>query len=157
MGRLNSNRGVLSNRILNKRKGERLNQQDLEQFEQLPRAESCRLIDFDQFELVRLHVFVRPGDPPPFELHVSGKKPFPGLEIALAPRVHLQQPQFWSIEVVGRPGEDESEGDTYDVSLNLFKVNLANFNLAISEEEFEGVEGIRLIGATHSESRAFLE
>jgi hypothetical protein len=119
-------------------------------------AGSCRLIDFEEAEIVRLSVFVRPGDPPPFELHVRGEKPFPGIGIELAPRVHLQQPQFWSIEVVGRPAEEESDDDAYHVSLNLFKIDLANFNLAIPEEGFEGVEGIDLIGATRSAKRAFL-
>jgi hypothetical protein len=134
-----------------------MNQEQMEEFKEFPTAESCRLIDFEDFEIVRLSVFVRPGDPPPFELHVRGEKPFPGIEIALAPRVHLQQPQFWSIEVVGRPTEAGSDEDTYDVSLNLFKIDLANFSLAIPEEGFEGVEGVNLIGATRSETKAFLD
>lgn len=132
-----------------------MNQEQMEEFREFPAARSCRLIDFEEFEIVRLSTFVRPCDPPPFELRVRGERPFPGIEIELAPHVHLQQPQFWSIEVVGRPTEAESDEDTFDVSLNLFKIDLANFSLAIPEEEFEGVEGVNLIGATRSERRAF--
>src|SRR5215204_6575422 len=113
-----------------------MNQEQMEVFKEFPIAGAYRLIDFDEVEIVRLNVFVQPGDPPPFELHVRGEKPFPGIEIELAPRVHLQQPQFWSIDVVGRPAEEESDEDTFDVSLNLFKFDLANFSLAIPEEEF---------------------
>ena len=134
-----------------------MNQQQMEEYLGFPTTRSCRLIDFEDFELVRFHVFVKPGDPPPFELQVRGVKPVPDIEIELAPRVHLQQPRFWGIEVVGRPMEEASGDDDYDVSLDLRKINLANFELAIPEENFEGVEGIRLLGATHSENRAFQE
>ncbi len=106
----------------------------LREFEALPHASSCRLIDFEQAE-------VRPGFVSgTYILIVRGTKPYLNMEVTLSPLVYIRQPEFWGIEVIGcLPGGIALEAPTapYIASLPLNGII--------------GTKGIEVIGATRSE------
>ena len=65
------------------------------EFDALPSAKSCRLIDFDKADLVAGAV------PNSWILVVTGTKPWLNMEIRLSPLIYVTQPEYWGIEVVG--------------------------------------------------------
>ncbi len=114
-----------------------MNEERLREFQALPKAESCRLIDFDQARIVTLESF-----PPQYVLVVSGTKPYLNMEVDLVPLIYIQQPEYWGIEVVGcLPG---------GIGLPATAPYTAWINLSGST----GTEGIEVIGATRSEKIA---
>jgi len=65
-------------------------QLQLREFEALPHASSCRLIDFEQAE-------VRPGIvSETYILIVRGTKPYLNMEVSLVPLVYIRQPELAS-------------------------------------------------------------
>jgi hypothetical protein len=109
-------------------------QLQLREFEALPHASSCRLIDFEEAE-------VRPGIVSgTYILIVRGIKPYLNMEVNLIPLAYIRQPEYWGIEVTGcLPGGIGVAAPTapYIASLPL--------NGTI------GTQGIEVIGATRSE------
>jgi hypothetical protein len=109
-------------------------QLQLREFEALPHASSCRLIDFEEAE-------VRPGIVSgTYILIVRGIKPYLNMEVNLIPLTYIRQPEYWGIEVTGcLPGGIGVAAPTapYISSLPL--------NGTI------GTQGIEVIGATRSE------
>jgi hypothetical protein len=63
-------------------KGETMNEEQLREYEALPKPGSYRLIDFDQAEIVTLE-----SSPPQYVLHVSGTKPYLNMKVDLVPLV----------------------------------------------------------------------
>ncbi len=111
-----------------------MDEEQVRAYNDLPRAESQRVIDFEEAEVVTLESF-----PPQFVLNVRGTKPFLNMEVDLVPLVFIQQPEYWGIEVVGRlPGGIGLPAlAPYAVSLNLSGII--------------GTEGVEVIGASRSE------
>lgn len=111
-----------------------MNEEQMKAYTNLPQAESVRLIDFERADVLTLESF-----PPQHVLSVTGTKPYLNMEVNLVPRVHIQRPDYWGIEVVGRlPGGVGLPTEaSYTVSINLSGIT--------------GTEGIEVIGATRSE------
>ncbi|MGQ0443749.1 MAG: hypothetical protein ACT4O2_01125 [Beijerinckiaceae bacterium] len=105
----------------------------LREFEALPHASSCRLIDFEQAE-------VRPGFVPgTYILIVRGTKPYLNMEVTLTPLVYIKQPEFWGIEVTGcLPG-------------GLGLPATAPYIASLPLNGILGTKGIEVIGATRTE------
>jgi hypothetical protein len=110
-----------------------VNEQQLRDYERLPQSEACRLIDFEEVDVVTLETF-----PPQEVLIVSGTKPYLYMEVSLRPRTYIRQPKYWGIEVVGcLPGFGIRALAPYTVSIRLAGIM--------------GTKGIEVIGATGSE------
>jgi hypothetical protein len=111
-----------------------MNEGAIEAFENLPKAGSYRLIDFEQAEVVTLESF-----PPQYVLVVRGMKPYLNMRVNLVPLVYVRQPEYWGIEVVGclRGG----------IGLPA----LAPYTASIPLAAITGTKGIEVIGATRSE------
>lgn len=94
----------------------------------LPKAESCRLIDFTRCE-------IRPGFlPDTYILVVTGMQPYANMRVELAPLVYIRQPDYWEIEVVGcLRGIGLPVLTPYTVSLPLDGVR--------------GIHGVEVVGA----------
>ncbi|MDQ5820170.1 MAG: hypothetical protein M3540_01880 [Actinomycetota bacterium] len=97
-------------------------------------AESIRLIDFDDAEVVTLETF------PPLEiLVVRGEKPYLNMSVALVPRVYIRQPEYWGIEVVG--------------STNGFVLPAtAPYTVSLKLAGLVGTRGIEVVGATKTKT-----
>lgn len=74
-----------------------MNEVRITAYDNLPRAESHRLIDFQWAEVATLESI-----PPQFLLQVRGTKPYANMEVDPIPLVFIRQPEYWGIEVVGR-------------------------------------------------------
>jgi hypothetical protein len=99
----------------------------------LPTPQSCRLIHYDSARVVTL-----PTRPPRRVLIVSGEKPYFNMTVFLSPRVYIQQPEYWGIEMVGcLPGIGLPAVAPYVVTLDLAGTI--------------GTRGIEVIGASRSE------
>lgn len=111
-----------------------MKQEHLKEYRKLPKAQSYRLIDFNQTEIITLE-----SDPPQYVLVVRGTKPYLNMRVELEPLVYIQQPEYWGIEVVGRlrGGIGLPAQAPYTVSILLNGIT--------------GTEGIEIIGATRSE------
>ena len=110
-----------------------MNEQQIKDYQRLPQSEACRLIDFEEVDVLTLEIF-----PPQHVLIVSGTKPYLNMEVSLRPRTYIQQPEYWGIEVVGcLPGFGLPALAPYTVSIRL--------------AGFMGTKGIEVIGATRSE------
>jgi hypothetical protein len=105
----------------------------LREFEALPHASSCRLIDFEAAE-------VRPGFVPgTFILIVRGTKPYVNMNVDLVPLVYIRQPEFWGIEVTGcLPG-------------GIGLPATAPYTASLPLNGTIGTRGIEVIGATRTE------
>jgi hypothetical protein len=113
--------------------GVEVNEQQIRDYQRLPQSQACRLIDFDEVDIVTLESF-----PPQYVLIVSGMKPYLNMEVDLRPCIYIQQPEYWGIEVVGcLPGFGIPVLTPYTVSIRL--------------AGFVGIEGVEVIGATRSE------
>ena len=98
----------------------------------MPASETSRLIDFEKAEL-------HPGFAGGWVLVVQGEAPYRNMDVRLAPRIYIQQPEYWGIEVVGTlPG-----GAVPDVT--------GPYAVALPLEGSMGKNGIEVIGATKSE------
>jgi hypothetical protein len=65
----------------------------------LPKADSQRLLDFERAQILTLESF-----PPQFVLRVTGTKPFLNMEVQLVPLVFIQQPETLAIETTHLSG-----------------------------------------------------
>jgi len=111
-----------------------MNEEQMRVYNELPKAESPRLIDFERAEVVTLESF-----PPQFLLRVAGTKPYANMLVDLVPLVYFRQPEYWGIEVVGRlPG-------------GIGLPALAPYDVSISLSGITGTEGVEVIGANRSE------
>lgn len=104
----------------------------LPELEKLPASSACRLIPFEETE-------VRPGFiNDTFFLIVSGTKPYLNMKVSLVPRIYVQQPEYWGIEVVGcLPG-------------GIGLPALAPYTVTIPLDGIRGKKGIEVIGANDS-------
>ena len=99
-------------------------------FLDLPPSRSCRVLDFDAFELLESAAPV---------LIVRGHVPCYNMAVTLAPMIYLETPEYWGIEVVGRLPEG--------ICLTAIKPYAASLVL----DSAIGTKGIEIVGATHSE------
>lgn len=111
-----------------------MNEERMEEYEVLPKADSHRLIDFERAEILTLESF-----PPQFVLTVSGEKPYMNMEVGLEPLVYIRQPEYWGIEVVGHlPG---------GIGLPV----VTPYTVSIPLSGIMGTRGVEVIGGTRSE------
>jgi hypothetical protein len=102
--------------------------------ENLPPAQSYRVIDFERADVVSLMIY----PPPPPTLVVAGEKPFANMQVSLNPLSYAQTPEYWGIEVVGSTPEIGQPAIVpYVVELNL--------------TGYIGTLGIEVIGANRTE------
>ena len=100
----------------------------------LPPAESCRLIDFEQADIVTLESF-----PPQYVLAVSGTAPVFNLRVELIPLIYVRQPEYWGIEVVGcLPG-------------SVFLPAERPFSVTLGLAGVTGTQGVEVIGGSRSQ------
>lgn len=104
-------------------------------FTDLPKTESCRLIDFEKVEIQCDSATKK------CTLIVSGIAPCVNMRVDLIPRVYITQPEYWGIEVVGC------------LSGGICLTALRPYVAIISLEGITGTKGIEVIGATRSEKR----
>lgn len=111
-----------------------MERRDLDAFNALPQSTMCRLIDFDKVEVV-------PGFlPKTFILIVSGTKPWVTMEVRLVPRIYIDRPDYWEIEVIGcQSGIGLPQTVPYTVFLDI--------------TPYLGKKGIEVVGATRREKR----
>ncbi len=104
--------------------------------ELLPSASSVKLISFDSAD-------VRPGFVnDTYFLIVRGEAPCLNMEVLLAPRIYIECPEHWGIEVVGMlPG---------GICLTAMKP----YVLTIALTGITGSTGIEVIGANNSQKIA---
>lgn len=104
---------------------------DYAPIEELPASSSEQPIDFEHAEVVTLESF-----PPQLVLVVSGTKPFLNMEVTLRPVDFIRQPEYWTIEVIGRlPG-------------GIGLPALAPYTAALRLEGTIGTKGVEVAGAT---------
>jgi hypothetical protein len=111
-----------------------MSENQLKEYHDLPRAGSCRLIDFESVEIVTLESF-----PPQYVLVVRGEKPYLNMRVELVPLVYIQQPEYWGIEVVGR------------LRGGIWLPAIAPYTVSIPLRGITGTMGIEVIGAMRSE------
>jgi hypothetical protein len=111
-----------------------MNEERMREYEELPRAESSRLINFDEAEIVTLESF-----PPQYVLVVRGTKPYLNMEVDLVPLVYVRQPEYWGIEVVGR------------LRSGIGLTALAPYTVSIPLAGSTGTKGVEVVGASRSE------
>jgi hypothetical protein len=113
------------------------------------------MIDFDQAELVRLKTLTLPGEPPPYEIRVSGTKPHVNVDVNLVPASSTEVPE----PALERGGnylrllvEDTLLGPAQpDTSPYVVSAPLSRF---ASNQDIEALEGVEIVGATRSERLA---
>ena len=104
------------------------------QAQDLPAAQSRRLIDFERADVISLMIY----PPPPPTLVVAGQKPFANMQVTLNPLRYERQPEYWGIEVVGYiPPVGQPAIVPYAVELSLAGIS--------------GTMGIEVIGAGRTE------
>lgn len=113
-------------------KGAIMSDEQVRAFHALPTPQSCRVIDFEFAQ-----VFTLPIVPPRHVLVVRGEKPYFNMQVNLIPLVYIQQPEYWSIEVVGRLPE---------VGLPA----VAPYVVELDLDGTIGTSGIEVIGANRS-------
>jgi hypothetical protein len=107
-----------------------MNQEQLRVYNELPMAESCRRIDFDEASISTLRSY-----PPQYVLCVMGKKPYMNMDVDLLPLVYITRPEYWGIEVVGCLHNIGLPAETsYMVSIQLSGII--------------GSKGVEVLGAT---------
>lgn len=102
-------------------------------FLNMPSSEASRLIDFEKAEL-------HPGFAGGWILVVQGEAPYKDMDVRLAPRIYIQQPDYWGIEVVGTL----TGGVVPDVT--------GPYAVALPLEGTMGKKGIEVIGANKSQT-----
>ena len=104
----------------------------MKEFSALPKAESCRLIDFARCE-------VRPGFlPDTYILIVSGVLPYANMRVDLVPLIYIRQPEYWEIEVVGR---------LRGIGLPV----LTPYTVSLPLDGVRGLHGVEVVGAKRRE------
>lgn len=99
--------------------------------EELPASSSEQPIDFEHAEVITLESF-----PPQLVLVVSGTKPYLNMDVTLRPVDFIRQPEYWTIEVIGRlPG-------------GIGLPALAPYTATLRLEGRIGTQGIEVVGAT---------
>src|SRR5215207_8456079 len=111
-----------------------MNEERVSEYENLPKARSYRLIDFERAEVRTLESF-----PPQYLLVVSGIKPYLNMRVNLVPLVCIRQPEYWGIEVVGR------------IRGGIGLTATAPYTASIPLAGITGTRGIEVTGATRSE------
>ncbi|MQS39003.1 hypothetical protein [Streptomyces katsurahamanus] len=101
-------------------------------FLSLPNPESIRIIDFDVAEIVPI-----PFGHHSYVLVVSGTKPFLNMRVQLSPRIYIEQPEYWGIEVLG---------DLSGFGLPA----LGPYTVTLPLNDLFGSKGIEVIGANTS-------
>ena len=102
-----------------------------ETMEKLPTAQSVRLIDFEDAQVIGGFITDT------YILTVSGTKPYFNMEVRLNPVIYVRQPEYWRIEVIGiLPGFGLPALAPYSVSLPL--------------DGILGTKGIEVVGASES-------
>ena len=111
-----------------------MNEVQAREYDDLPRAQAYRLINFERAEVRTLESF-----PPQYLLVVSGIKPYLNMRVNLVPLVYIRQPEYWGIEVVGhiRGGIGLTATAPYTASIPLAGIT--------------GTRGTEVIGANRSE------
>ena len=99
----------------------------------LPLSQSHRLLDFETAVVDTLETF-----PPQQVLRVAGSAPYPGMGITLEPRIYIQQPDFWGIEVVG-------------ILLELQPPRRTPYAVELELSGSVGTQGIEVVGASRSQ------
>ena len=102
---------------------------DLKAFHALPHATSCRMIDFDDVQVVAGSI------PKTFFLLVSGTKPWITMNVELHPLIYKKQPEYWGLEVVG-------------CQTGIGLPTTAPYHAALNISHLLGTEGIEVIGAS---------
>src|SRR4051812_32412444 len=107
-----------------------------ELFLKAPASESVRLIPFEEAKVV-------PGFiPETWILIVSGTKPCINMEVRLIPRIYIQRPEYWGIEVTGiLPG-------------GICLTATAPYSVSLPLDSVLGTKGIEVIGSNRSEKIA---
>ncbi|MEA2137270.1 MAG: hypothetical protein QOG56_420 [Solirubrobacteraceae bacterium] len=104
---------------------------DYATIEELPASSSEQPIDFEHAEVVTLESF-----PPQFVLVVSGTKPFLNMEVTLRPVDFIRQPEYWTIDVIGRLPD------------GIGLPALAPYTAALRLGAKIGTKGVEVVGAT---------
>ena len=108
-----------------------LAEMDVDDYLKLPPPEACRLLDFDNVEIIPGFVSGT------WRAVVLGTKPWVTMAVNLVPRVYTKQPEYWGIEVVGCPtGIGVPTTTPYAVD---------------TKAENMGIKGIEIIGGTRAE------
>jgi hypothetical protein len=106
----------------------------MKKIQNLPKAESCRLLDFKEVD-------IRPGFVTgTYILIVKAIKPYKNMKVRLAPVAYIKKPKYWGIEVVGC---------LYGIGLPAIPTQI----LTIQLNNIRGTIGIKVIGATRSENK----
>jgi hypothetical protein len=104
----------------------------MKEFSALPKATSCRLIDFARCE-------IRPGFlPDTYILIVSGIQPYANMRVDLVPLIYIRQPEYWEIEVVGR---------LRGIGLPV----LTPYTVSLPLDGVRGIHGVEVVGAKRRE------
>jgi hypothetical protein len=104
----------------------------MEELMKAPASESCRLIGFDQAEVI---TGIVPGQ---YILVVSGEKPYLNMEVRLVPRIYVQRPDYWEIEVVG-------------CLAGIGLPATAPYHVWLPLDGILGTQGVEVVGASRSE------
>ncbi|MEI9850880.1 MAG: hypothetical protein WDN24_08505 [Sphingomonas sp.] len=102
-------------------------------------ASSGRLIAYEKAEVVS-----DPGTGS-YYLWVSGKAPCLNMSVSLEPRIYIDCPEYWGIEVVG------------DAAQRRLPAGAASFNEVLFLYGVIGHKGIEVIGSTRSRNSTFPE
>lgn len=98
----------------------------------LPTPQSCRLLPFTSADVVA--GFVNET----YFLNVDGSAPCYNMKVSLQPRIYIQQPEYWGVEVVGC-----LEG-------GFCQKAIRDWSETISLDSIRGTKGIEVIGADKS-------
>jgi len=110
-----------------------MDETQLQTYKGLPPATAFRLLDFAKASVITLRSL-----PPQFILRVSGTKPFLNMDVELVPVVFIQQPEYWTIEVVG--------------SLRGIAIPAqAPYAVSLPVTSFLGTKGIEVAGANRTQ------
>lgn len=104
-----------------------------ESFLRAPTSEAVRLIDFEEAKVVPGFVSGT------WILIVSGTKPCINMEVKLIPRVYVQRPEYWGIEVTGI------------LPSGICLPTIAPYSVALPLDGILGTKGIEVIGANRQE------
>lgn len=99
-----------------------------ETLENLPAAQSVRLIGFEDAQVVGGFI------PNTYVLIVSGTKPYMNMEVRLNPVIYTHQPDYWEIEVVG-------------VLSGFGLPALAPYSVSLPLDGILGIIGVEVVGA----------
>jgi len=91
-----------------------MDKRDLKSLWKQPHSSTCFLIDFDKAQVV-----AGPANDMHF-LIVAGEKPWVTMNASLQPRIYVDKPDYWQIEVVGRQsGVGLPTTGPYSISIDL--------------------------------------